>query len=160
MSAAELSGANLRVKDAATALGLAIAIDLSDAPTRTADEAAHVRGCHVGQIVKSLIFRGSKSGKAMLLLVSGSNRVDEKVVAAVIGESLVRPDAAFVREATGYAIGGIPPFGHKTPIAAFMDRDLLAYATLYAAAGTPNSTFAIDPNSLQAATGAAIIDVK
>ena len=160
MSDSGLADANLRVKDAARTLGLEIAIDLSDVPTRTAEEAASVRGCHVGQIIKSLIFRGSASGRAVLLLVSGANRVDEAHVAGIVGEGLTRPDAAFVREATGYAIGGIPPFGHKTALTPFIDRDLMDHDLIYAAAGTPNSTFAIDPRALQAATGARVIAMK
>jgi len=155
-----LADANIRVRSAAEALGLPIAIDISAEPTRTAEEAASVRGCAVGQIVKSLVFRGKESGRALLLLVSGANRVDEKAVAATIGEALMRPDAAFVREATGYAIGGIPPFGHRNALSAFIDRDLLAFEQVFAAAGTPNSTFGIAPADLVKATGATVIDVR
>ena len=96
------------------------------APTRTAEEAASACGVTVGQIVKSLVFSGADSGKPYLLLVSGANRVNEKGVAAHLGEKLKRPDADAVRALTGYAIGGIPPFGHATPLATYMDRDLLA----------------------------------
>ena len=128
--------------------------------SRTAEEAAIACNCDVGQIVKSLVFRGAASGKPYLLLVSGANRVDEAGVASAIGELLARPDARFVREATGYAIGGIPPFGHATPIATYIDRDLLQHATVFAAAGTPNSIFAVDPKRLAEATAATVIAVR
>lgn len=127
--------------------------------TRTAEEAALACGCIVAQIVKSLLFRGATSGKPVLLLVSGKNRVDEKAVAADLGEALTRPDAAFVREITGFAIGGVPPFAHATPMATYMDRDLLAYDRVFAAAGTPRTIFSAAPAALQTATGATLIDV-
>jgi prolyl-tRNA editing enzyme YbaK/EbsC (Cys-tRNA(Pro) deacylase) len=127
--------------------------------TRTAEEAAAACGCAVGQIVKSLVFRGAVSGKPVLLLVSGSNRVDEKAVATVLGEELVRPDARFVREVTGYAIGGIPPFGHAAPLTTYVDRDLLGYPLVWAAAGTPDSVFSVDPSELTTAIGATALAV-
>nr|WP_280174641.1 YbaK/EbsC family protein [Kaistia soli] len=128
--------------------------------TRTAEEAAAACGCSVNEIVKSLVFRGTQSGRGVLLLVSGANRVDEKKVVGPIGEPITRPDAAFVRALTGFAIGGIPPFGHATPLPTFIDRDLLAHETVWAAAGTPHAIFAIDPKMLATAIGAVIIDVK
>jgi prolyl-tRNA editing enzyme YbaK/EbsC (Cys-tRNA(Pro) deacylase) len=146
-----------RVRDAAARLGLAIAIREMPQSTRTADEAASACGCRIGQIVKSLVFAGEASGEPHLLLVSGENRVDEAGVAASIGEALVRPGAAQVRAWTGFAIGGIPPFGHERPMKTFLDRDLLAFDVVWAAAGTPNAVFAIDPRELARATGAAII---
>jgi prolyl-tRNA editing enzyme YbaK/EbsC (Cys-tRNA(Pro) deacylase) len=126
--------------------------------TRTAEEAAAACGCDVGQIVKSLVFRGKASGRPILLLVSGRNQVDTAKVAAVIGEALDRPDANFVRAATGYAIGGIPPIGHDTPMAAYLDTDLLAYPEVFAAAGTPNAIMAVSPDALSKA--AAAIETK
>jgi prolyl-tRNA editing enzyme YbaK/EbsC (Cys-tRNA(Pro) deacylase) len=156
---AELQDASLRVAEAARALGLSIEIKALAASTRTAEEAAAACACDVAQIVKSLVFRGGTSGKPYLLLVSGANRVDEAGVAAVIGEPLVRPDARFVREVTGYAIGGIPPFGHATALATFIDRDLLGHPTVFAAAGTPKSIFAVDPRRLAEATAARVIAV-
>lgn len=154
MDKAPLSDSNRRVEDTARANGLSIEIEISAIATRTAEEAAAVRGCSVAQIVKSLIFRGKESGEAALLLVSGANRVDEALVAHAVGEALTRPDAQFVREVTGYAIGGIPPFGHRNRIRAFIDIDLLRFDLVYAAAGTPNSTFAIRPGDLQRASEA------
>ena len=140
-----------KVQDAASALGLDIAVREMTAPTRTAEEAASACGATVGQIVKSLVFSGATSGKAYLLLVSGSNRVNEK---------LERPDAGAVRALTGYAFGGIPPFGHATPLATYMDRDLLQYDVIWAAAGTPKAVFRTEPEKLLKATHAAVIDVK
>lgn len=149
-----------KVQDAATALGLDIAVREMDAPTRTAEEAAAACGVTVGQIVKSLVFSGVDSGRAYLLLVSGSNRVNEKGVAAHLGERLLkRPDADVVRTLTGYAIGGIPPFGHAAPLGTYMDRDLLQYDVIWAAAGTPKGVFRTEPAKLREATAAAVIDV-
>ena len=156
---AELQDASKRVAAAAQALGLAIEIRALTASTRTAEDAATACSCGVAQIVKSLVFRGAASGKPYLLLVSGANRVDEAGVATAIGESLVRPDARFVREVTGYAIGGIPPFGHASLLATFIDRDLLAHDKVFAAAGTPQSIFSCDPRRLAEATGGRVITV-
>ena len=129
----------LKVRHAAERLGLAIAIREMPQSTRTAEEAAAACGCEVAQIVKSLVFAGKASGRPYLLLVSGKNRVNEKAVAALIGEALTRPDAQRVREWTGFAIGGIPPFGHAIALPVFVDEDLLAFETVWAAAGTPNA---------------------
>lgn len=155
-----LPGAALRVAAAAAELGLAIEIVLMPDSTRTAEEAAAACGCGVGQIVKSLVFTGAQSGRDMLLLVSGDNRVDEAGVAAHLGEGLERPRGAHVRKVTGFAIGGIPPFGHAAPLATFIDEDLLAHDVVWAAAGTPNAVFSVDPKALQAATEAQVISVK
>src|ERR1043166_1849547 len=149
-----------RVQDAADARGLAVTVVEMAQPTRTAEEAAAACGVTVGQIVKSLVFLGAASGKPYLLLVSGANRVNEQGVAAHLGEKLKRPDADAVRALTGYAIGGIPPFGHATPIATYMDRDLMQYDVIWAAAGTPKAVFRTEPDKLKDATGAVVIDVK
>src|SRR5215208_5652308 len=149
-----------KVQDAADALGLSIAVRVMTEPTRTAQEAAAACGVTVGQIVKSLVFMGADSGKPYLLLVSGANRVNEKGVAAHVGEKLKRPDADAVRALTGYAIGGIPPFGLDAPLVTYMDRDLLAYDVIWAAAGTPKAVFRTEPARLREATRAVVIDVK
>jgi prolyl-tRNA editing enzyme YbaK/EbsC (Cys-tRNA(Pro) deacylase) len=154
-----LPAAAQRVQDAADALGLAVSVRLMDAVTRTAEEAAIACGCTVGQIVKSLIFRGKESSAPLLLLVSGVNRVNEKAMAGRLGEAIVRPDAAFVREATGFAIGGIPPFGHARRLVPRLDADLLQYETVWAAAGLPNAVFEISPAALRDATGALVVQV-
>ena len=154
---AEAAPATHRVETAAAELGLRIDIRVMPETTRTAEQAAKAVGCAVGQIVKSLIFKGKKSGKPYLLLVSGANRVDEALAATAIGEAIERPNAAFVREVTGYAIGGIPPLAHATLLATWFDRDLLAYDRVWAAAGTPNAVFAVDPKALCRAIGAEVI---
>lgn len=146
-----------RVREAGVRLGLAVAIREMPQSTRTAAEAAAACGCGTAQIVKSLVFAGAVSGEPYLLLVSGRNRVDEAGVAAAVGEALARPDAAQVRAWTGFAIGGIPPFGHDRPMRTFIDRDLLAFDTVWAAAGTPNAVFPADPQALAAATRATAI---
>ena len=128
--------------------------------TRTAQEAADAVGCLLGQIVKSLIFRGASSQKPYLLLVSGSNRVDVHGVEAQLGEKLEKPNADYVREVTGFAIGGVPPVGHVTALEAILDPDLLGYERVYAAAGTPLSLFALTPQELQILTGGRIIKVS
>ena len=156
----ELPASAKRVQDAARVLGLAIAVREMAEPTRTAEEAAAACGVTVGQIVKSLVFLGATSGQPYLLLVSGANRVNEKGVARHLGEKLKRPDADAVRALTGYAIGGIPPFGHDTAIATYMDHDLLQYDVVWAAAGTPKAVFAVAPEQLREAARATVIDVK
>jgi len=147
------------VQDALRASGVGSEVRHMRQTTRTAEEAAAACGCAIGQIVKSLIFRGGRSGRPYLLLVSGANRVDEKGVAAAIGEPLRRPDAQYVRDVTGFAIGGIPPLGHDTPLATFLDRTLLDYDVVWAAAGTPDAVFPIAPAKLAEATAATIIAV-
>ena len=146
-------------RTAAGRLGLTVRVVERTQSTRTAEEAAAACGCAVGQIIKSLVFRGKDSGRPVLLLVSGANRVDQKGVAAVIGEALDRPDAAFVREVTGFAIGGIPPFGHAQPLPTWIDQDLLQYETVWAAAGSPEAVFEVDPRRLAEVIGAVVIDV-
>lgn len=143
-----------RVAAAARNLGLEIDIRIMTETTRTAEEAARACGTTTAQIVKSLIFEGRESGRPFLFLVSGNNRVDEKAVAERLGEKLKRPDAQRVREITGYAIGGIPPIGHPAPLTAYVDPDLLAFDIVWAAAGTPNAVFPVDPKRLASAAGA------
>ena len=128
------------------------------ASTRTAAEAAEAIGCTVGQIAKSILFR-AESGRPVLVVACGTNRVDERKVAALLGEKIGRADAEFVRAATGYAIGGVPPVGHATPPAVLLDRDLEAFETIWAAAGTPNAVFRLTPAELARLTGAGFSDV-
>lgn len=126
--------------------------------TRTAADAARAIGCEVGQIVKSLVFVAA--GRPVVALVSGANRLDESHLAAVAGGPVVKADAATARAATGYAIGGVPPFGHATPVPVFMDRDLLGYGVVWAAAGRPDSVFEIRPERLQELSNATVADLK
>jgi prolyl-tRNA editing enzyme YbaK/EbsC (Cys-tRNA(Pro) deacylase) len=158
-TAGDLSPSARKVQDAARSGGLNVTVVERAESTRTAEEAAAACGCAVGQIVKSLVFRGATSGKPYLMLVSGTNRLNEQGVAGVLGESLTRPDAAYVREVTGYAIGGIPPLGHATPMQVFIDRDLLGFDVVWAAAGTPRAIFSVAPGALADAIGARVITV-
>ena len=144
----ELKPAARRVQAAIDAKGLGGKVRHMAQSTRTAEEAAAACGCAVGQIVKSLVFRGAISGKPYLLLVSGANRVNEKQVASRIGEALKRPDADYVRAVTGFAIGGIPPLGHDTPLDTFMDEALIAFEEVWAAAGTSDAVFPVAPQRL------------
>jgi prolyl-tRNA editing enzyme YbaK/EbsC (Cys-tRNA(Pro) deacylase) len=155
----DLPPAAQRVQDAANRLGLGVTVRIMAQATRTAEEAAAACGCTVGQIVKSLIFRGKETGSPFLLLVSGTNRVNETAMTERLGEAILRPDAAFVREATGFAIGGIPPLGHTRRLVPRLDADLLQYETVWAAAGTPNAIFEVSPTRLRDATGGVVIDV-
>ena len=149
-----------KVQDALKELGYDYQIVEFAESTRTAEEAAARVGCEVGQIVKSLIFKGKKSGKAILILTSGKNRVDVKKIKAYAQEKIGRADPAFVRERTGYAIGGIPPLGHIHPIETYVDLDLLGYKELWAAAGTPNAVFKMPSSELSNMTGGTVVAVK
>jgi prolyl-tRNA editing enzyme YbaK/EbsC (Cys-tRNA(Pro) deacylase) len=127
--------------------------------TRTAAEAAAAVGCTVGQIAKSLIFRGHATQRPILIIASGSNRVHEKHTGALIGERLDKADAEFVRAATGFAIGGVPPVGHDTPLVPYIDQDLLQYDEIWAAAGHPHAVFRLTPADLVAMTDGIVINV-
>ena len=126
--------------------------------TRTAADAARAVGCDVGQIVKSLVFIAA--GRPVVALVSGANRLDEGRLGAVAGEPVAKADADTARMATGYAIGGVPPFGHATGVPVFMDRDLLGYGVVWAAAGRPDSVFEIQPDRLRELSKAMVVDLK
>jgi prolyl-tRNA editing enzyme YbaK/EbsC (Cys-tRNA(Pro) deacylase) len=128
--------------------------------TRTAQEAADRAGCALGQIVKSLIFRGTMSGKPILVLTSGANRVDEKRIAEYAGEPIARADADFVRAVTGFAIGGVPPIGHNEKMETYLDEDFQSYPTIWAAAGTPNAIFELKTEDLQRMADGKIAQVK
>lgn len=149
-----------RVQQALAALGSAAQVREMPASTRTAAEAASACGCAEGAIVKSLIFRGTESGQGILVLTSGSNRVHEKRLGRALGEGLGRADAEFVREATGYAIGGVPPIGHASKMRVVMDRDLFQHPEIWAAAGTPRAVFPTTADELQRLTEADVLDVK
>lgn len=160
MAEQNLSKAAQKVQDVLLVYGLQVqVIEMSDS-TRTAVEAAQAVGCEVGQIVKSLVFKGKESGKPILVEVSGANRVNEKALSALVGEKIVKPDADFVREQTGFSIGGIPPVGHTNPMVSLIDEDLMQYEVVWAAAGTPNAVFQLTPQDLEKITGGRIIAVK
>ena len=128
--------------------------------TRTAIEAAQAIGCQVAQIAKSLIFRTKTTYRAILVLASGANRVNEKTIAGYVGEEIVKADADFTREVTGFAIGGIPPIGHREVIETYIDEDLLQYEELWAAAGTPNAVFSISSADIQRLTHGKVVLIK
>jgi Cys-tRNA(Pro) deacylase len=153
-----LSASAQRVQDALNAAGIETTITEYDVPARTSAEAAAVLGCTVAQIAKSLVFK-TTSGSALLVIASGANRVDEAKVSALVGEPIGRADAAFVREWTGYAIGGIPPLGHAQSLTTLIDRELLRFDTVYAAGGTPRAMFPLSPTDLVRAAGGTVADV-
>ena len=153
-----LSASAQRVQEALDAAGVATRIVEYAEPARTSAQAAAVLGCTVGQIAKSLVFRAA-SGRGVLVVASGANRVDEAKVAAALGEPIAKADAAFVREVTGYAIGGIPPLAHARALAALVDRDLLRYDVVYAAGGTPHAMFPLAPAELVRVSGGTVADV-
>ena len=128
--------------------------------TRTAQEAADRVGCQLGQIVKSMIFKGRISNKGILVLTSGVNRVDENNIGQYAGESIGRADPEFVRNMTGFAIGGVPPVGHAQPLETYIDEDLLLYSEVWAAAGTPNAVFQLPPSDLVKITSGKVVRVK
>jgi len=134
-------------------------IELSSS-TRTANEAATTIGCEVAQIVKSLVFRTKENNRPILILASGINRVNEKTIEAHVGEKIIKADADFTREMTGFAIGGIPPIGHKQQINTLIDEDLLKFEKLWAAAGTPNAVFSLFSKDIEKITGGKIVTIK
>lgn len=147
-----------KVAETLRALGVETEVVEFPQGTRTAQDAAAAIGTTVGQIVKSLLFLAD--GKPVLALVSGSNRLDVQKLGRLLGaEQVERADADTVRAITGYAIGGVPPVGHGRPLPVFLDRDLLQYDVVYAAAGTPQAVFAIAPTRLLEITGAQVADL-
>lgn len=143
-----------------TLLGPRFTVLEFDASTRTSADAAAAIGCEVAEIAKSLVFKAAKSGRPVLVIASGTNRVDEKKVAKLIGEKISRADADFVREATGFAIGGVPPIGHATPPLTLIDEDLLRFEMIWAAAGTPNAVFKLTPAQLKEITGGEVVAIS
>lgn len=128
------------------------------ASTRTAAEAAAALDCSVGEIAKSLVFRAGE--RAVVAIMSGDNRLDSAKLASALGEEVSRADADFVRATTGFAIGGVPPLGHATPVPVFMDVGLFRFDRVWAAAGSPFSVFAIEPARLRDAGHTRVLDIK
>ena len=160
MNQKPLSPSAQKVDDALRALGYDFEIIEYAESTRTAQEAADRAGCELGQIVKSLIFKGKVSGKPILVLTSGANRVDEKRISEHAGETIGRADADFVRAVTGFAIGGVPPVGHIQKMETYLDEDFLQYETIWAAAGNPNAIFELPTQALHDMTDAKVIRIK
>lgn len=146
--------------NAASALGLNIEIVTFEQSTRTAEEAAAAIGCVVAQIVKSLVFTANE--QPVIALVSGANQLDTGKLAGLLGvgkKKVKRADAEVVKSATGYSIGGVPPFGHADPLPVYVDQDLTRFEVIWAAAGTPNAVFAITPDELIKASGGTAADL-
>jgi len=148
-----------RFLDAARVLGHPVEVRRFPEGTKTAPDAARAIGCEVGQIVKSLVFMADR--RSVLALTSGANRVDTRRLAALAGaQTAQRATPEEARAATGFAVGGTPPFGFPGPVAAFLDRDLLGYPEVWAAAGTPDAVFRTTPEELLRTTGAEVVDLK
>jgi prolyl-tRNA editing enzyme YbaK/EbsC (Cys-tRNA(Pro) deacylase) len=149
-----------RVQDALKARGMACQVVELPASARSAAEAAQAIGCRVEQIAKSLVFRGLSTNQPVLVIVSGVNRVDEERLGELIAEPVAKADADYVRQRSGYAIGGVPPIAHVEPLACLIDEDLFQYDAIWAAAGTPRAVFRLTPGDLQRITGARVVSVK
>ncbi len=130
------------------------ALVIEPGEARTAQMAADAVGCEVDQIAKSIIFRGEESGAAVLFITAGGNQVDAAKATELAGEPLGKADAALIREQTGFAIGGVAPIGHLSPIRAFLDPRLCDFSLVFAAAGTPRHVFSVSPDDLQRLSGA------
>lgn len=149
-----------KVQDVLRSLGFSGEVVVFSDSTRTAAEAAQAVGCQVGQIVKSLVFKGKHTHRPVLVEASGVNRVNERRVSEVIGEPIEKADADFVRQHTGFAVGGVPPVGHAEHIETFIDEDLLQYEEIWAAAGNPHAVFRLTPAELREMTGGSVIGIK
>jgi prolyl-tRNA editing enzyme YbaK/EbsC (Cys-tRNA(Pro) deacylase) len=156
----ELSPNARRVQEVLDGLGLNQRVKEMQQTTRSAQDAARAVGCEVGQIAKSLVFKGATSQQAILVITSGANRVNEVALAGLMSEPILKADADFVRAQAGYAIGGVPPVGHPHPLAVFIDEDLLHYGLIWAAAGTPQAVFHLTPQELLRITNGRVISVK
>ena len=155
-----LSPSAQKVQDALTAQGYSYQVKELPQTTRSAAEAAQAIGCTVAQIAKSLIFKTRQSQRPVLVIASGVNRVNEKKFAALIGEPVDKPDADFVRQHTGFAIGGVPPIAHAEKLDTYIDEDLLQYTTIWAAAGTPFAVFQLSPADLVEMAGGKVVSIK
>ena len=154
-----LGRSSSRVAEELRRLGATAEVRELPESTRTATDAAAAVGCAVAQIVKSLVFRSVVSDEPVLVLVSGADRVDEALLAQVVGEAVEQATGKFVRERTGYAIGGVPPVGHAQPVVTYLDEHLLDHALVWAAAGTPRAVFCIAPAELVRITSARVVAV-
>lgn len=149
-----------RVQEALAAAGGDHTVVALEQSARTSAQAASAVGCQVDQIAKSLVFRGARSQRAVLVIASGANRVDEAKLAALIAEPVGRADPDFVRQRTGFAIGGVAPVAHAEPLTILIDEDLLRWPEIWAAAGHPNTVFKLTPADLVRITGGRVAEVK
>lgn len=161
MNSTQLSAKSAQsVQDVLAKKGLSCKVVELSASTRTAQDAAAAIGCDVKQIVKSLIFKTKETHRPVLILASGPNRVNERVMETFVGEKILKADADFTREITGFAIGGIPPIGHRELIELiFIDEELLNFEEIWAAAGTPNAVFNLKGKDLLEMTNGKIISI-
>jgi prolyl-tRNA editing enzyme YbaK/EbsC (Cys-tRNA(Pro) deacylase) len=155
-----LSTSAQKVQDTLNTFGLSHQVRELPNTTRSAAEAAQAIGCTVAQIAKSLVFKGKTTQRPILVIASGINRVNEKKIAEYLSEPIEKPDADFVRQRTGFVIGGVPPVGHLEPLEIFIDQDLCQYAEIWAAAGTPNAIFRLTPSDLVKITGGRVVGIK
>ena len=155
-----LSASAQKVQAALQQLGMTLqVVELPDT-TRSASDAAQAIGCGVEQIAKSLVFRSKQTQRPILIIASGTNRVNEKRIGELLGEPIEKADADFVRQKTGYAIGGVPPVGHTEQPVVFIDEDLLHYDEIWAAAGTPHAVFRLLPADLVTMTNGRVVAIK
>jgi prolyl-tRNA editing enzyme YbaK/EbsC (Cys-tRNA(Pro) deacylase) len=154
-----LNPSAIKVQQALNAIRLQLEVIELPASTRTSQEAALAMGCQVGQIAKSIIFQTLKTHRPVLVIASGTNRVGEKVIDQLVGEQIEKTDEDFVRNHTGFVIGGVPPLGHSEPMETFIDQDLLQYSEIWAAAGTPHAVFRLAPGDLQRMSGGMVTKI-
>ena len=154
-----LSPSARAVQEAIASLGLENRVVELPNPVRTAADAAAAVGCHVRQIAKSLVFMTQRSKRPILVVTSGANRVNEQTLATLVGEPLERARPDFVREQTGFAIGGVPPLGHRQRLETFLDLDLMSLQEIWAAAGHPNALFRVTPEELLHMSNARVVSV-
>lgn len=152
-----LSSSAQKFQTALEDLGFACEVVELPTTTRTAKEAARAVGCRVEQIAKSLVFRGKTTGRPLLVVASGPNRVDEAKLSECVAEPVELANPEFVREKTGFVIGGVPPLGHPERLETFLDEDLLHHDELWAAAGTPRAVFKLTPAELKSMTGGRVV---
>ncbi len=155
-----LSSSSQKVQGALTKLGISAEIIELPQTTRTAAEAAIALKCDVAQIAKSIVFEGVKTGMGILVIASGSNHVSEEIVSKMVGEQIKKASPEFVRDKTGFAIGGVPPLGHSHTMKIIIDEDLLKYDNVWTAGGTHNSVFSISTRDLITATGGMTTKIK
>jgi prolyl-tRNA editing enzyme YbaK/EbsC (Cys-tRNA(Pro) deacylase) len=155
-----LSPSARRVQEALKRQGLTCEVVELPASARTAREAAQAIGCEVAQIVKSLIFQGARTQQPVLVVASGRNRVNEQTLSRLVGEPISMANAEFVRQKTGFAIGGVAPLGHTEALLTFLDADLLHYSEIWAAAGTPHAVFKLTPEELQRLTRGRVVSIQ
>ncbi len=149
-----------KVQQALKSAGFSNKVIEMEVTTRSAADAAGAVGCQVGQIAKSLVFQGQSTQRPVLVIASGANRVDEEKLASVLGEPMAMARPENVRALTGFAIGGVPPLGHQTPMKTVIDADLMTHERIWAAAGTPRAMFSLTPDELLRMTDAEVKDIR